>query len=271
MESSESDAKIHSSEQAAARKPPCALVLINRAEDGIESLSLEPEDLRLLSQVLNWTGYRSVLVDIDDDVDHISDAVELYKPTIILNLVEHMFGDPRQASAVAGMLDLFGYVYTGSEPSVLLDCADWSRTAILLEHAGLPLGQSTVASRRVYACVLGNEELESLPLCEEQLVDGEIEIVVGEVEADIVLRVEELSRHIWKTLGLRDMAQIEFVVSRAGRVSIAKVVAAVDLFGTVFKSAAAARSGGLPGTIVRLCHLCHGRMTSEELLEHPIP
>ncbi|MCP4445347.1 MAG: hypothetical protein GY811_08390 [Myxococcales bacterium] len=265
-----------------SRKPPVALVLLNRPEDGLRILSLEPEDLRLLDQVLNWAGYQSVLVDIDDDVDRVSDAVELYKPTVILNLVDHMFSDERGASAVAGMLDLFGYVYTGSGPGVLLDCQTWSRTRLLLEHAGLPI-LNAPTSRHLHACLLGNDDVEHLPVCESFVACGQAEVEVcsltcGDPEDEVCFleasaseRIAELCNQVWRALGMRDVAQIDFDVSPAGRVSIVRVHAAVDLFGTVFRTAAAAREGGMPGTIVQLSHLCHLRLAPEELLTYPLP
>lgn len=258
------------SEPCPPRKPPVALALINRPEGGPRTLSLEPADLRLLKQVLNWAGYHTFLVDIDDDVDRINDAVVLYKPTVIINLVEHMFGSARGAPAVAGMLDLFGYVYTGSEPSVLLDCLDWGKVQILLEHAGLPLcnGRGT---RRLHACLLGNDEVEVLPIGESVLLEGEPAVEQDTAEPAVRHRIEHLSRQVWDVLGLRDVAQIDFAVSQAGRVSITGVTAAVDIFGMVFRSAAAGREGGMPGTIVRLSRLCHERLPSEELLTHPLP
>lgn len=265
MDTSESESPVMPS-----RKPPVALVLINRPEGGPQTLSLEPEDLRLLGQVLNWAGYQSFTVDIDDDVDRINDAVVLYKPTVIFNLVEQMFGDEFQAPAVAGMLDLFGYVYTGSEPSVLFDCLDWAKVQVLLEHAGLPLcsGRGT---RKLHACLLGNDEVEVLPLGESVFLEGEPVIEQDTTEPHVRARIEHLCRQVWDVLGLRDVAQIDFDVSLAGRVSITGVTAAVDLFGLVFRTAAAGRDGGMPGTLVRLSRLCHERLSSEELLTHPLP
>ena len=253
-----------------SRIPPVALVLINRPDDGLRTLCLEAEDLRLLKQVLNWAGYKSVVVDIDDDVDRISDSVVVYKPTVIVNLVEHMYGELHGAPVVAGMLDLFGYVYTGSEPRVLLDCQDWHRTQILLEHAGLP-SLSALAARHLHACVLGNETLEHLPICESLVIEGETVVEPCSLAPHIAERIGELSSQVWKCLGLRDVAQIDYDLSPAGRVSIVRVVAAVDIFGPVFRAAAAGREGGMPGTIVKLCHLCHLRLPPEELQSHPLP
>lgn len=265
MENSESE-----SSAVPSRKPPVALVLINRPEDGPRILSLEPEDLRLLKQVLNWAGYQSFIVDIDDDVDRINDAVVLYKPTVIINLVEQMFGDVWQAPAVAAMLDLFGYVYTGSEPSVLLDCLDWAKVQVLLEHAGLPLcnGRGT---RRLHACLLGNDEVELLPIGESVVLEGQPVIAQDTTTSIVRARIEHLAWQVWDVLGLRDIAQIDFDVSLAGRVSITGVTAAVDIFGTVFRTAAAGREGGMPGTLVRLSRLCHERLSAEELLAYPLP
>lgn len=267
MESSESENAVQP-----PRRPPSALILINRPEGGIRRLCLEAEDLRLLKQVLNWAGYHTVLVDIDDDVDRISDAVVLYKPTLIFNLVEQMFGDVCHAPSVAGMLDLFGYVYTGSGPHALFDCQAWARTRALLEQAGLPLAGSTGAgTRRLHACLLGNQELEHMPVCESLMVEGELDVEACSLEPALGERITRAADQAWLALGLRDVAQIDFVVSPAGRVGISAVHAAVDLFGPVFRTSAASREGGMPGTIVRLSRLCHLRLPPDELLTHPLP
>lgn len=254
-----------------SRKPPAALVLYNRPQDGSGRIRVEPEDKRLLKQVLNWAGYQTELVDVDDDVDRISDSVVLYKPTVIFNLVEHMFGDARQAPAVAGILDLFGYVYTGSGPGVLLDCLCWERVQLLLEHAGLPLSHGR-PNRAVHACLLGDQdEVEVLPLVEEIVLEGEPTLEPSSLTASVSARVNHLCRQVWAALGLRDIGQVDFDVSPAGRVSVTGVSATVNLFGPVFRAAAAGREGGLPSAIVSLSQICHARLSPEDLLVQPLP
>ncbi len=254
-----------------SRKPPAALVLYNRPADGAGAIRIEPEDRRLLKQVLNWAGYQTYVVDIDDDVDRINDAVVLYKPSVVFNLVEHLFGDATQAPALAGMLDLFGYVYTGSSPGVLGDCLDWRKVQVLLEHAGLPLSIGR-PNRSVHACLLGSPgDIEVLPLVENVVHEGEPTLELSRVSSAVMARIAHLSRHVWETLGFRDIGQVDFDVSPAGRVSITGVTASVDLFGEVFRTAAGARDGGMPNTLVAIARLCHARLPSEELLLHPLP
>ncbi len=126
---------------ASPRAPePTALILFNRPDDcAIRLLSLDDESVALLRSILEHSGYVCRVVNIDDDVDRIHDAVVVHQPTVIINLVEHMFGDTSRGSAVMSMLDLFGYIFTGAAPAQLAATQNRALMHVLLAEAGLPV------------------------------------------------------------------------------------------------------------------------------------
>jgi len=266
------DGLIHGSDGKRAGGPPSALLLINRAEGGVRTLHLEPENLRLLSQVLNWGGYRTQIIDIDDDVDLINDAVELYRPTVVFNLVEHMFGDASQVAAVAGMLDLFGYVYTGSGPRALRDCHDSERSQLLLAKAGVPCeSEGGRGGWRYRVFLLGNDERMCLPPLEHVGGKRGRKPIVCDGSESEVQQMEHLARLAWSALGLRDVGRVDLSMTETGSLQVASISASVDILGPSFKTSAAATELGFPGTLVQLCKICHARLPPEELAVHPIP
>ena len=119
---------------------PSALILFNRPEENaIPTFTLDEESLALLRSIMEHSGYACKSVNIDDDVDRIHDAVVVHQPTVIINLVEHMFGDTARAGSVMAMLDLFGYSYTGAPAATISMVQNRALMHVVLAEAGLPV------------------------------------------------------------------------------------------------------------------------------------
>lgn len=119
---------------------PSALILFNRPEENsIRTFTIDDESLALLRSILEHSGYACYSANIDDDVDRIHDAVVVHQPTVIINLVEHMFGDTSRAGSVMAMLDLFGYIYTGAPPTTIATVQNRALMHVVLHEAGLPV------------------------------------------------------------------------------------------------------------------------------------
>lgn len=128
-------------EHPLSQKRPRILVLYNQTEES-EALPVahpRPEELRALSAALRDDGWDVSLLNTQDDVDRIGHAVVVFRPTILFNLVDHFYGDNTQHAAVASLLDLFGYQYTGSDPLCLATCQERVRTRLLLADGGVPV------------------------------------------------------------------------------------------------------------------------------------
>ena len=126
----------------APRQPkhtPKLLLLFNRTDTSASSSPMNGESVSQLATDLRQYGYETFVCNVDDDVDRVGDAVVVHRPTLVLNLVDHMFDDNTQHAGLASMLELFGYVYTGSDPLTLAICQDRVRTKLVLQNAGIPV------------------------------------------------------------------------------------------------------------------------------------
>lgn len=312
------------------------LVLYNRppGEDQGPFHVVETEHLEGLAVALDRAGYQSTIFNVEDDVDRIHDAVVVHRPAVIFNLIDHMWGDNSQPAAVAGMLDLFGYVYAGSAPNTLTTCQDRARTHVLVEQAGLPVSpyvivrdinsipdtsamslpqivtqafddiyddeqhrdtqptseavhaqceilardfdyplliESALPGQRIVACVIGNRQLEVLPLSEIRVEDSERTVITARLKLDQPGRIRELACRAFRAMDLRDFGQVDFVVGPGGDIRIIDVRPAVDLFGPVFQHAAGQSTRCFEGVIAELARLCHERLPAAELASHPLP
>jgi D-alanine-D-alanine ligase len=128
-------------EPSRSKKPPQLLILWNRTDDSDLAPVARPSPKQLdgLRNALTGAGFAAAVVNAEDDVDRIGDAVVVHRPTFVFNLVDHFFGDNTQHAAVAHLLDLFGYQYTGSDALCLASCQDRVHTRLLLADAGVPV------------------------------------------------------------------------------------------------------------------------------------
>jgi D-alanine-D-alanine ligase len=126
-------------ERPHAQSRPVVLVLWNQTEESeaAKAAHPEPEDLSALAAALHDDGFDVRLVNAEDDVDRIGHAVVVHRPRFVFNLVDHFYGDETQHAAIASLLDLFGYQYTGAEPLCLATCRDRARTRLQLRDAGV--------------------------------------------------------------------------------------------------------------------------------------
>lgn len=96
------------------------------------------EEMDRIVEAVNAAASRVYVVNLEDDLDRLLAAVRLYRPDVILNLVEFFQDDSSLEAAITGMFDLLGVAYTGNPPLVLSLCQNKYRTKLLLEAAGLP-------------------------------------------------------------------------------------------------------------------------------------
>ena len=116
-------------------------MLWNRSADSESApgMQITRERLDHLAAALIEAGFTVADANCEDDPDRIGHAVVVARPTFIFNLVDHFYGDNTQHPAVAGLLDLFGYQYTGSDPLCLSTCMDRARTRLILQDGGVPV------------------------------------------------------------------------------------------------------------------------------------
>lgn len=91
-----------------------------------------------LCTLLAARGYQPRGFNVEDNCDRMGDAVVLYRPDVILNLIDHFHGDTLMASSAAGLLEIFEYPAVGADSLALAACSDRLRTHLVLRDAGVP-------------------------------------------------------------------------------------------------------------------------------------
>lgn len=96
------------------------------------------EEMASIIEAVRSTGYHVDVVNVEDDLERLIASIRLYRPDVVMNLVEYFNDDASQEAHVAALYELMGVAYTGSEPLPLALCQNKHRTKRLLESAGLP-------------------------------------------------------------------------------------------------------------------------------------
>ena len=105
---------------------------------GIDVSSVEISAQSIV-QALEDGGFTVKLVGLyGREVFDVLHAITLDKPDLVFNLCESMAGDPRNEPTFAGLLDLFGIHYTGSDLPALAACLHKRRSKDILLGRGIP-------------------------------------------------------------------------------------------------------------------------------------
>jgi len=96
------------------------------------------EEYEALMKGLVAAGYRSKLVNAEDNFKKLHRAFSRARPDVIFNLVEYFHDDPELEAPVAGYFDLLGIPYTGAPPGALTLCQKKGFTKQILAGHGIP-------------------------------------------------------------------------------------------------------------------------------------
>lgn len=119
--------------------PVRVLVLWNRRdESGDEGLATRAAHARAVGDRLRSFGSDVHVVDIENDMVRLRDALTVLQPHAVVNLVEHYHGDHIQHAAIASYLELLGAACVGSESICLASCQDRTRLRVALSYARVP-------------------------------------------------------------------------------------------------------------------------------------
>ena len=91
-----------------------------------------------LITLLRMRGYEVKGFNAEDNCDRVGDAVVLFRPDIIFNLIDHFHGDNLLAGSAAGLLEIFEYPAIGGDSLAIAACQDRLRTHLVLRDAGVP-------------------------------------------------------------------------------------------------------------------------------------
>jgi D-alanine-D-alanine ligase len=125
-----------------------------RAPDWDPSLEVEPwetveEEMQLIVRALEDTGgHTAKLVNVRDNFETLLEAIESFKPDVIMNLVEFFRDDPEQEHHVPAIFELLGISYTGNRPLSLSLCQKKPQAKALLAAAGVPVPRGIIVDAK---------------------------------------------------------------------------------------------------------------------------
>ncbi len=112
--------------------------------DKIAETSSDPDHQDVLSQVravgdvLKTMGYAPVPLGLTLDLTAIQEAVRVFSPRFVFNLVESLEGVGRMIHLVPSVLESWGIPFTGAPADALYQTSNKAVSKRLLEGAGLP-------------------------------------------------------------------------------------------------------------------------------------
>lgn len=112
-------------------------LLKGEAGDRISEKGAETE-ARAVRKALRELGHSADLVPLGREIEAFIADLRTATPDIVFNLCEGFWGDSRKEMHVAALLELLGYIYTGSPPLALGLTQDKVRTKDLLVRHHLP-------------------------------------------------------------------------------------------------------------------------------------
>lgn len=121
-------------------RKPRVLVLWNYTSLSANAEVSEPpaEAIAELTTLLRVRGYEARAFNAEDNCDRMGDAVVLFRPDIVFNLIDHFHGDTLLASSAAGLIEIFEYPAVGADSQAIAACQDRLRTHLALRDAQIP-------------------------------------------------------------------------------------------------------------------------------------
>lgn len=174
---------------------PGVLLLWNQSADSASApgMAISGKALERMRSALSAAGFTVADANADDDTDRIGYAVVVERPTFVFNLIDHFYGDNTQHPAVGGLLDLFGYQYTGSDPLCLSTCVDRSRVRLMLSNGDVPVPGFAVV--RDVNAIPATDELTP-PFIVSQALDDIYFETQARAELDTREELEERTREL---------------------------------------------------------------------------
>lgn len=107
-------------------------------EAGVEEAEYE------VAEALIAKGHDVFLIGFHEDLRHLLDRLEGFGPDLVFNCCEGFRGQPRHDYAVAAVLEMHGYRYTGSPPTALLVARNKSMSKKMLAYHGIRVPEFAV-------------------------------------------------------------------------------------------------------------------------------
>ena len=96
------------------------------------------EEMAQMIRALRTARFEVDVVNVEDSLERLIGAIRLYRPDCVFNLVEYFNDDQIQEAYIAGLFELLGVPFTGSQAVTLATCQNKFRTKLILESAEIP-------------------------------------------------------------------------------------------------------------------------------------
>jgi len=118
-------------------------ILFNIIPDSKEKNDHVPEDwvldhVKAVQKAIMKLKLSCYLLPVKDDVRILIDSLELFRPDIVVNLCEGIYGHSQLEMNMAALLELLRIPYTGSPPLTLGICQNKGLTKYVLRANGIP-------------------------------------------------------------------------------------------------------------------------------------
>lgn len=113
--------------------------LASGAEDDYLAVAAVQGAAQSVYEACRQTGYDVDLLPAPEDPAGLLRSITGNHPDVVFNLVEALRGESRFEAAVAWLLELGGWGYTGSPPTALSVCLDKRYARAILTAAGIPV------------------------------------------------------------------------------------------------------------------------------------
>jgi D-alanine-D-alanine ligase len=130
-----------------------------RGGDAADSIAAQGNlnTLEPIRLALSKLGHVELIEIGDGDPEILAQDVKRIQPGVVFNLAEAARGVAELEACVAGVLDMLGVAYTGSQTQTLALCLDKPKTKLILRGAGIPVPEGIVARNAEKDCFAGLE------------------------------------------------------------------------------------------------------------------
>jgi D-alanine-D-alanine ligase len=96
------------------------------------------EEYEAIAKALRGEGYKTIVININEDIQVLIDLLRKNPPDVVFNLIEYYRNDPALEHLIAGLFALYGVRFTGSRPFTLALCQRKGMTKQLLLANNVP-------------------------------------------------------------------------------------------------------------------------------------
>jgi D-alanine-D-alanine ligase-like ATP-grasp enzyme len=179
-----------------------------------------------VARALRARGHEALLVGVGAELGLMLQRLARCQPQLLFNGCEAFRGQARHEYAVAAVLEMHGYRYTGSSPTALLVARDKALTKQILTYHGIrvpafaafPPGAATVRPSELRFPLIVK------PLLEDASVGKTIKTVFAkDLPQEVTAKIAATCSTAFHALGLRDYGRVDLRLTHDDEVYVLEV------------------------------------------------